>query len=85
MRFHAQGDPALSYLIHRAMQALTGAEDVRKVVTIGDTPSDLESGRNAGCGWTLGITSGAHGREKLAAYPNDGLIHSLAELKDLLS
>jgi phosphonatase-like hydrolase len=78
-----KGRPA-PYLIHRGM-ALTGAEDVRRVVTIGDTPSDLRAGRNAGCGWTLGITSGTHTREQLAALPNDGLIHTLAELKDLLS
>jgi phosphonatase-like hydrolase len=78
-----KGRPA-PYLIHRGM-ALTGAEDVRKVVTIGDTPSDLRAGRNAGCGWTLGVTSGTHTREQLAALPNDGLIHTLAELKDFLS
>ena len=78
-----KGRPA-PYLIHRAM-ALLGAEDVRRVATIGDTPSDLQAGRNAGCGGTLGITSGSHTREQLAAYPNDGLIHSLAELKDILS
>ncbi len=78
-----KGRPA-PYLIHRGM-ALAGAEDVRKVVTIGDTPSDLLSGRNAGCGWTLGITSGTHAREQLAAIPNDGLIHTLAELKDFLA
>jgi phosphonatase-like hydrolase len=78
-----KGRPA-PYLIHRGM-ALTGAEDVRKVVTIGDTPSDLHAGRNAGCGWTVGITSGTHSREQLAEIPNDCLIHTLAELKDLLS
>jgi phosphoglycolate phosphatase-like HAD superfamily hydrolase len=65
--------------------ALLGAEDVRRVATIGDTPSDLQAGRNAGCGWTLGITSGSHTREQLAAYPNDGLIPTLAQLKDILS
>jgi phosphonatase-like hydrolase len=78
-----KGRPA-PYLIHRTMAQL-GAEDVRRVVTIGDTPSDLQAGRNAGCGWTLGITSGSHTREQLAAVPNDGLIHTLAELKDILS
>jgi phosphonatase-like hydrolase len=75
-----KGRPA-PYLIHRGM-ALTGAEDIRKVVAIGDTPADLAAGKNAGCGWTLGITSGSHTREQLATHPNDGLIHTLAELKD---
>ena len=78
-----KGRPA-PYLIHRAM-AVTGVEDVRKVAVIGDTPSDLLAGRNAGCGWTLGITSGSHTREQLAALPNDGLVSSLAELKGILS
>ncbi len=78
-----KGRPA-PYLIHRGM-ALLGAEDVRKVVTVGDTPSDLAAGKNAGCGWTLGITSGSHTHEQLAKCPNDGLIHTLTELKDLLA
>lgn len=78
-----KGRPA-PYLIHRGMM-ITGVEDVRKVLTIGDTPSDLRAGRNAGCGRTLGITSGTHTREQLAALPNDGLIHTLAELKDFIA
>ncbi len=79
----SKGRPA-PYLIHHSMEML-GVDDVRRVAVVGDTPSDLQSGRNAGCGWTFGITSGSHAHQQLAAHPNDGLIHSLAELKDLLS
>lgn len=77
-----RGRPA-PHLIHRAM-ALLGVEDVRRVVNIGDTPSDLLSGRNAGCALSLGVTNGTHTREKLAAVPNDGLVRSMTEFRMLL-
>ncbi len=77
-----KGRPA-PYLIYRAMELL-GVEDVRRVATIGDTPSDLQAGRNAGCGWTLGITGGSHSHEQLEKHPNDGLIQTLGELKEYL-
>lgn len=75
----ARGRPA-PYLIFRAMEKM-GAADVRRVVTIGDTPSDLASGKNAGCRWTLGVTSGNYTREQLAEFPNDGLIANVGELR----
>jgi phosphonatase-like hydrolase len=74
----ARGRPA-PYLIFRAMEKM-GAVDVRRVVTIGDTPSDLAAGKNAGCGWTLGVTNGNYPGERLAAFPNDGLLANLGEL-----
>jgi len=78
-----RGRPA-PYLIHRSMM-LIGVEDVRRVVAVGDTPSDLRAGKNAGCGWTIGVTSGSHTHDQLAALPNDGLISTLADLKEILS
>ncbi|MEO1999215.1 MAG: HAD family hydrolase, partial [Planctomycetaceae bacterium] len=44
----AAGQPAAD-MIQRAMQ-LTGTEDSGRVVKVGDTPSDLQSGRAAQCG-----------------------------------
>jgi phosphonatase-like hydrolase len=78
----AEGRPA-PLLIQKAMQVF-GITDPRQVINVGDTPSDLESGRRAGCARSLGLVNGTHTREQLAAYPNDGLLTSLAELQQQL-
>ena len=79
----AEGRPAPD-MIRRAME-LTGTQDVGRVVKIGDTPSDLQSGRAAGCGLVLGVTNGTHSADQLAAHDSDGLLSSLAELPARLS
>ena len=78
----AEGRPA-PLLIQRAMQLL-GVTDPQRVINVGDTPSDLESGRRAGCARSLGLTNGTHSRQQLAQYPNDGLLASLTELQQQL-
>lgn len=65
-------------MIYMAMEIL-GITDSKKVINIGDTPSDLQSGRAAGCLLSLGITNGSHTREELLQYDNDGLIDSMLE------
>lgn len=70
-------------MIQRAMKML-GVGDPSQVVNLGDTPSDLLSGRAAGVRYSLGVTNGTHSREQLMAYPNDGLLDSLYELKPFL-
>jgi phosphonatase-like hydrolase len=78
----AEGRPA-PLMIQKAMQVF-GITDPRQVWNVGDTPSDLESGRRAGCARSLGLINGTHTREQLAHYPNDGLLVSLAELQQML-
>ena len=73
-----EGRPA-PLMIQRAMRTF-GITDPRQVYNVGDTPSDLESGRRAGCARSLGLTNGTHTRQQLARCPNDGLYTSLAEL-----
>ena len=68
----------------RRIMAATGIEDPRNVIKIGDTPVDLEEGRNAGCGLTLAVTNGSNTIEQLQGYSNDGLLSSLLELKECL-
>lgn len=63
-------------MILKAMEIL-GVTDSKKVVNIGDTPSDLQSGRAANCLLSLGITNGTHTREELLQYDNDGLLDSM--------
>ncbi len=78
----ANGRPAPD-MIRRVME-LTGVDNPRHVIKIGDTPVDLEEGRNAGCGLTLVVTNGSHTVKQLQECPNDGLLGSLQELKQYL-
>ena len=71
-------------MIERAMQQL-GVTNPKAVVNIGDTPSDLLSGRAAGVGLNLGVTNGTHTADQLNAYPHDQLLGSLAELPSVIS
>jgi phosphonatase-like hydrolase len=70
-------------MIYRAME-LTGVTDVKRVVKVGDTPSDLQQGTAAGCGMVVGVTRGSHTREELEAQPHTHLIGTVAELPALL-
>ncbi len=70
-------------MIRLAMQRL-GVTDPKKVVNIGDTPSDLLSGKAAGVGLNLGVTNGTHSEAQLRDCPHDYLLGSLAELPALL-
>ena len=78
----APGRPSAG-LIRRAMQ-LTDVADARAVVKVGDTPSDIQSGRAAGCGLVVGVSYGTHTREELLRHQPDALIDDLPELLPLV-
>ena len=71
-------------MILKAVKTL-GITDLKNVINIGDTPSDLQSGKSAGVALSLGICNGTHSRAQLEGYPNDGLLADLSELKSYLS
>ena len=75
------GRPA-PYLIHRAMEA-AGATSVHRVMNGGDTELDLRAGWNAGVAWNVGVTSGAHDRERLERAPHTHLLDSVEHLPSL--
>ena len=77
---HGRPEPLM---IQKAMHLL-GITNPEAVVNVGDTPSDLLSGRAAGVGLNLGVTNGTHSRDQLITYPHDRLIGSLAELRDVM-
>jgi phosphonatase-like hydrolase len=70
-------------LIFRAME-MTGLSDVRHVAKVGDTAADLEEGNSAGCGWVIGITSGAFTREQLQMTKHSHLIARIPEILNIL-
>jgi Predicted phosphatases len=71
------------FMIFRAME-LCGVNDVRKIIKIGDTPSDLGEGKNAGCRFSLGVTNGTHTTDQLDKIDNDGLFASITDFNRFL-
>lgn len=70
-------------MIVKAMQVL-GIHDANKVLKTGDSIIDIEEGKNAQCGLTIGVTTGAHTKEQLATANPTYILNSLAELTDIL-
>jgi phosphonatase-like hydrolase len=77
----ANGRP-FADLVFRAME-LTGVTNASCVMKVGDTPSDLQEGQAAGCGWIVGVT-GNFSREQLQAEPHTHIVDSLADIPRLL-
>ncbi len=77
-----RGRPAAD-LLHEAMQR-TGVKDIARVAKVGDTPSDLQQGSRAGCGYVIGVTTGSHDAEILAQEPHTHLIASLDQVLDII-
>jgi phosphonatase-like hydrolase len=70
-------------LIYKVME-LTGVTDAKLIAKVGDTASDLHEGTSAGCGFVIGITSGAFTREQLEWEPHTHLIDHIPEILNVL-
>ena len=68
--FGEKPDPGMVQAFVRA----TGIES-EAVVMVGDSPRDIMMGINAGVGVSVGVTSGAHGREELLVHTDHVLDH----------
>ncbi|MCW2259300.1 MULTISPECIES: HAD family hydrolase [Sphingobacterium] len=68
-------------MIQLAM-AKMGITDASRVAKIGDSTIDIQEGQNAGCGLSIGITTGAHTAVQLATANPDQVI---SDLLDILS
>lgn len=71
------------FMIQKMMQA-AGVTDSKQVVKIGDTEVDINEGKNAGCLYSIGVTTGAFTREALEPYDPDFIIDDLNELVNIL-
>lgn len=74
----AHGRPAPD-MIHRAME-LTGISSPAQVVKVGDSEIDIEEGKNAACGLTFGITTGAQTESQLQTAQPTGVVHQLSDV-----
>jgi phosphonatase-like hydrolase len=70
-------------MIHKAME-LFSIEDASKVVKAGDSAIDIEEGKNAKCGITIGVLSGAQTRTQLEEAKPDYILDSLASLYSII-
>ena len=71
-------------MIYKAME-LTGVESSEHVIKIGDSQIDITEGKNAKCGLTFGITTGAQTESQLNAAGPSGILNSLEELCEILA
>ena len=76
------GRPA-PFMIFHAMEA-TGVQDVSQVINVGDTPLDLQAGRNAGVRGVVGVLTGTHDRARLTREPHTHILPSVAHIPALL-
>ncbi len=68
-------------MILKAMEILN-VSDASKVLKAGDSIIDIEEGKNANCGVTVGVTTGAHTKAQLQSADPTYVLNSLLELTD---
>jgi len=76
------GRPA-PYMIQKIMEAC-GITDAAAVVKLGDTEVDVNEGKNAGCLYSIAVTTGAFTREQLEPYKPSFIIDDLQGLIAIL-
>ncbi len=70
-------------MIFLAMQNM-GIKNAAFVVKVGDSITDIEEGKNAGCGLTIGVTTGAQNEEMLLMAAPDFVIHGLDQILSIV-
>lgn len=68
-------------MIDEAMKVLD-VDEPQKTIKVGDSIIDIQEGKNAQCGVTVGVTTGAHTREQLLSADPTYVLRSLSELTD---
>ncbi|OCB74796.1 phosphonatase-like hydrolase [Flavobacterium crassostreae] len=70
-------------MIFKAMQ-IVGVTDAQKVLKVGDSAIDIEEGKNANCGITVGVLTGAQTRLQIQEAKPTYIFETLNELRALL-
>ncbi|PRA78731.1 HAD family hydrolase [Microbacterium sp. MYb66] len=78
-----RGRPAPDLVLTALLRTQTSSVDA--VAVVGDTVSDIESGRRAGAGFVVGVLSGAHDRPALSAAGADAVCNDITALRGVLS
>ena len=73
-----------SYMIEQLMSR-AGVDDPMEVAKIGDTPVDIEEGKNAGCAYVVGVTWGAGKKEELEEKGATHIVNDLSGILDILN
>ena len=76
------GRPNPDMIVEAMMKLNVQQEEL--VLKAGDSIIDIEEGKNANCGVTIGVTTGAHTRQQLLSANPTHVLDSLTELKQLL-
>ena len=71
------------YMIQRMMQE-AGITDAQQVIKVGDTEVDVQEGKNAGCLYSIAVTTGAFTREELLPYEPSFIIDDMQELLPII-
>ena len=74
---HGRPSPDMIY----AVMSRLGIVDSKQVLKIGDTVRDIEEGRNAKCGLTIGVLSGADSAESLKTAGADLILPDISCLE----
>ncbi|SNY95290.1 phosphonatase-like hydrolase [Flagellimonas pacifica] len=77
-----KGRPS-SEMIDKAME-LFNISDASQVLKAGDSAIDIEEGKNANCGMTVGVLTGAQNREQLEKADPTIILDSLSALEEVL-
>jgi len=72
-----------SEMIDKAMD-MFGIKNPENVLKAGDSIIDIEEGKNANCGWTVGVLTGAQTREQLSTAQPTLILDSLTDLEKVL-
>ncbi|PWN68706.1 HAD family hydrolase [Chryseobacterium phosphatilyticum] len=70
-------------MINLAMKKFNITEP-QKVLKAGDSVIDIEEGKNAGCGLTVAVLSGAQNRTELEKAGPDYILNTISEVENLL-
>ncbi|AZA81311.1 HAD family hydrolase [Chryseobacterium lactis] len=70
-------------MIRLAMKKFNITEP-EKVLKAGDSVIDIEEGKNAGCGLTIAVLSGAQNREELEKAQPDYILNTISEAENIL-
>ncbi|KMQ66663.1 HAD family hydrolase [Chryseobacterium angstadtii] len=70
-------------MIHLAMKKFN-IQEPGKVLKAGDSVIDIEEGKNAGCGMTVAVLSGAQSRTELEKAAPDYILNTISEAEDLI-